>query len=97
MLNLFRLNGYSKKLRLIYIAMAFCRLREGLTDASTASVNPSLGDDDYLPHSLERDRLALVLLRRGAGGPRSSLAASVSTKPPIFSAAPGCMSTLRRL
>lgn len=65
MLNLFRLNGYSKKLRLIYIAMAFCRLREGLTDASTASVNPSLGDDDYLPHSLERDRLASVLLRRG--------------------------------
>ena len=70
--------------------MAFCRLREGLTDASTASVNPSLGDDDYLPHSLERDRLASVLLRRGgAGGPRSSLAASVSTKPPIVSAAPG--------
>lgn len=47
--------------------MAFCRLREGLTDASTASVNPSLGDDDYLPHSLERDRLASVLLRRGGG------------------------------
>ena len=44
--------------------MAFCRLRKGPTDASTASVGPFLGDGDYLTYPLERYHLTPALLRR---------------------------------